>query len=588
MKLLICDSDQVYLESKSTHAFLFRGYILEKWSLNNSPDEFNMSLNGIEYAAADAMHVELSKMLDYLDQYSLAHNKFVATRKNKRDIHFSLLYNSYWQLVIKKHVLRLVIEKLLTIFSNNVKEIEISLSEDYRLAEIDFRQYFKGIKLRMHFRADAGIRFKRIKPIVKNLGYFVYRFYKKVTGYGINKHPGKKNILLFIYDVPSLHIVLQRFYELVKLSNKVHLHLVTITSGIPEKKAIDPKNLQGKNISVYDYKIFRNGNFQNHRDLYQLLEVVNSSYSLVKEKQFIENLEIQYSWIGNMVAQIKPDITLTLSLSESGRALSDVSRFFDIPSVNVDYGLFTDDPLFMQSNIEFTYRACISQANVDIWHHRKDPTLNYRIIGFCKLDAYKNFEINREAFFKRFGLNNTANTIFFASSWTAQNKSYELEKQKIVQELAELCNRNNWNLIVKKHPAEYDNICKLVLKEHNFPNQILFDHEEINLHELLSVSTVVTTQSSSLVIDAMYFDKPFCFFSYSLNQSVTDFYTSIKKDELIQTVNTIDEFELFAKQFSSDKNKNDWFEKLALSKAKYLYKTDGNASQRLLDLLIEC
>lgn len=585
MKLFISDTDTGYAENKSTYKFLFRGYIIEKWNLPNSPDNFNLALNSIEYSAADAMHLELNAALDKLENKKLSHNKFVATRKLKRDIHFSLLYNSYWQLVIKKHVLRLVLEKLIQLVPEKISEIELDLNEEFSLAEIDFHTFFEGINLKYHFRENKTSLLQQVKPILKNWAYYAYHTAKKLSGYGLTKHPNKKNILLLIYDVPSLHIVMERFYELVNESKNVHLTIVALSSGIAKNKAIDVQYLSGKNITVLDYTLFRKGNSQNHHDLYNLLESWHPAYKLIRKQKLIENLEDHYAWVGTAIEKLKPDVCFTLGVLEISRVISDVARYYKVPSVNVDYGLFTDDPLFMQSNIKFDIRACISEMNAGIWKNRKDPSTAHHLIGFCKLDSYRHVTIDREVLFHKLNFNSASKTIFFASSWAAANKSYNLEKQRIVSELAQLCHKNNWNLLIKKHPAETDSLINELIHTLNFKQQVVLEHSELKLEEAISLSNFVTTQSSSMVADTLYFEKPFCFLSSTANGNITDFYTTFKSDKLIETFSNSRDFEVFVQQLSSPNEFKNWLQNVNQVKEKYLYQTDGKASERLLHLL---
>ena len=104
MVFYITDKVSNFESNRSDYKFLFKGWMIEKWNLPFSTDAFNITLNSIEFTAADNMLKELSIAIDKLENETVEYNKFIATRKNKRDIHFSLLYKSFWNLVIKKEV----------------------------------------------------------------------------------------------------------------------------------------------------------------------------------------------------------------------------------------------------------------------------------------------------------------------------------------------------------------------------------------------------------------------------------------------------------------------------------------------------
>lgn len=384
-----------------------------------------------------------------------------------------------------------------------------------------------------------------------------------------------------------MHIVLERFYELVKKSKEVHLTLVVLSSGIAKNKAIDAQNFSSQNITVLDYTLFRNGNNQNHSDLYKQLESWHPAYAIIRKQKLIENLEDHYAWIGTAIEAVKPDVCFTVSLSETGRAISDAARYFSVPCVNVEYGINTDDPLYFNSNTNFTIRACIGEANQLIWKKRNDPSEQHYNIGFCKLDKLIDFKPNPADFFQRNKLDATRPSLFFASSWTSSNKSYDLEKQTLVDELSKLCHKRNWNLLIKKHPAETDSLVKDIIDRSNFANQLVFNHADITLHELVCYCTVATTQSSSMFAETLYFEKPFCFLNKSKEGGITELYTSINEDGLFETYRNMEDFERFVEQLMQPEELIKFKTKAQKLKEKYLYKVDGLSSERLLKLLIE-
>ena len=584
MELFITDNLKAFNDSTCKCKILYGGSMVVQWNLSSSIDEFNLGLSGIEYKAADAMHQELSECIANLDKYTLTHNKYLATRGTKSDIHFSLLYNSYWQLVIKKHVLRIVLEKLL-IIASPIKQINFQLDESYSLIAVDFNTYYPSQELNFNFSKNPVSWKKQLLVSVKNLGYTGYYTWKKITGYNLRNEAGKKQVLLVIYDVPSLHVVLEKFYTLINSQESLHLTILALTSGISLQKAIDAFKYSGKSISVIDYVQFRKGNFINHTDLYQALESLNVAYSIIRKQQLIENLETHYSWLGNAFEQLKPDVCFTLGVLEITRAISDVARYYKVPSINVDYGLFTDDSLFMASNIKFDIRACISKMNADIWKRHKDPSSQHQVIGFCKLDSYTTYTQTQADLLAKYGFNATATSIFFASSWASANKSYNLEKQKIVKELALLCSKNISNLIIKKHPAQLEDLVKQVIEELKFKNQKVFEHVEMPLNDAIFMSDVCTTQSSSMVADTLYFEKPFCFLSGSDEKAVTDLYSEFKKDGSIETFASMKDFETFVANITTEVYRKTWQNKILALKEKYLFKTDGKASERLRHLL---
>ena len=295
-----------------------------------------------------------------------------------------------------------------------------------------------------------------------------------------------------------------------------------------------------------------------------------------------ENLEIYYSYFDQIFKQLKPDVCVNDNTGEIGRALSDVSRFYKKPSVNVEYGLFSDDAIHMESNIEYSIRACLGQSSIDVWKKRNDPSLEHKAIGFLKLDNLDLSIFNKQYFFKKNNLSDNSKTIFFASTWGGTNELYNEEKKAIVLQIAETAKLKNLNFIIKKHPAETDNFLEETLANFPYENIKVFQHAELNLYEALRYSDYITTQFSSISVEALYCKKPTIFFNLSEENSFVDQLT-MKDEFFIFSVKNKEEFE--EKIDFIEKNSEKLREEIEKATEKYLYKTDGKSSERLLDLL---
>jgi CDP-glycerol glycerophosphotransferase (TagB/SpsB family) len=181
-------------------------------------------------------------------------------------------------------------------------------------------------------------------------------------------------------------------------------------------------------------------------------------------------------------------------------------------------------------------------------------------------------------------MNPQLKTIFFASTWGGTNGVYNDEKVQIVQHLLQICEANNYQLIIKKHPAETDNKLDELMKKHQYHSFKIFNHGELNLYQALAATDVLITQNSSISAEALYYHKPVMFVNLT--------------DQLIwpDLLPFIHEKFAFNVRSLTDLEKNIIFifdnldtiaNEVKQHADKYIYKPDGNASQRLLDLCLK-
>lgn len=584
MILFVTDNESIYNSSQQTNKLLFEPYHFLRCSFMQDSELqlFNLTLNAIEYKAAEYMLKTLYRDIIRFEKENFLVNKFLATRSKQSQLQ-TLLYINYWHLLTAKYGIELCVQKMLDYNREQLfSKIDFHLSAKYALLKVNESLLLdKELTVKIIDERSPG-RFNKL------LKQFYYRTYqacssvlKKVRTPSIST---QKHILVFLYDAPSIHIVLAEFLELVTLQKeKIFLSIIEVSNNVTNKIKASAKKYECENIAVYNFEEFRCGHSVIHTDIFSFLESQHKAYSVCRKHNYLDAIELRYAWVNNIFNRLMPDASLYLGVLEMGRAVSDVSRYHQKPSVNVDYGMFSNDPYFMESNIKFTYRACISKTSSEIWRERKDPTHYHEIIGFCKLDLAKKATPDKKHFFSEYKLNIKSKTVVFASTWTGNNKLYEYEKRMIVKNLSQICLKNNWNLIVKKHPSESDTIVDDVLK--NQPAQCVAN-TDINIYELLSYCDFLSTQSSSIVSEALYMDKPFCYISLSKEVNVNS-YSAMAHEELVQVFYDFETLENFLSTLFIKENYLNFVNAMQPLKEKYLFKTDGLASQRLLNLLLE-
>lgn len=578
MSIFITDNEKRYSQSNEEFKIrILNGIIQDQNFLSESVVlYFNSQQNAIENDASELMINELKYVANTCPEFKV--NSYLKTRA-KYDIAYSLLYPNFKFFVYRKYWLQLFIEKLFEYKLITIRnKLNLHLSDSFYL--IKENKYIKENCSEIefyHLPVTSSLNF------IKNLLYKVYNIFfspKKTEFSQLNNDV--ISIALIIYDTFNDIELFRSFLNYVKNNSKFSITIVQIGSGIPVHQRYSASEFDCSNIKTYKLEQFRDFVSFSNKDFYEKIEIYNQNYKIFSKQKINDNLEVYYSFVASALKKIKPNITIYDNTGDVGRMVSDVSRFLNIPSLNVEYGLFSDDAIHMESNIQFDYKACLGQASVDLWKKRNDPTKKHVPIGFLKLDNIDVSSFDKNSFFIKNNLNPEAKTLFFASTWAGTNALYNIEKQEIVKQLTNLCFAKKWNLIIKKHPAENDNSIELALKKSKHQNLLICNHSQINLYEALFYCDIVTTQSSSVSVEALSLSKPVIFFNLSDGASLADL-SVMKNEPFVLLVNSISSFEKNAEILLSNIDQINYDS----AKKKYLYETDAKSCIRLTELIKE-
>lgn len=563
MTVLLTDSEEVY-NSHSSDKILTDGFVILESSFFSESErvKFNARLNGMENEAS-------RKMIEELESVSRSFPPFqthasVESRGNNYDKAYSLLYPNFKDFVTKKYLIELLVEKL---------EQHLGKAVDYIFNFSDAHQslaHSELLKDRSVFTFRKTITAKNRRP-VKNL------FYRWSKWKRNKKHqtPAKHRIALFLFDTPNDIDLFRTFFDKVKDDRTVQLYIIQIESGISADKAVSAKPFECENIRVFKLQDFRSPLIGGLNDFNRKLDKHYPEYRHFIGSAHQLSFETYSAFIQAALLELKPMVTLYDNTGETGRHLSDVARALNIPSANVEYGLFSNDFIHMTSNIRYDVRYCLGEASISTWKEKKDPTPEHIPIGFLKLDHSEQVANGSDRFEWLGG--KFEKIIFFASTWSGTSTLYNLEKTLIVNELAELCSANNWALVIKKHPAETDTLLDN-LESVKQQNVFLYHHHEAPLFHLLEKCDVVCTQNSSITAEGLVHGKPTIFYNKSEQPGLAEL-IPMSEEPFVFFANNAEQFADIIKtqipSLSPDVYQN------ALSK--YLYKTDQNASFRLLE-----
>ncbi|MBI2269181.1 MAG: hypothetical protein HYU69_02370 [Bacteroidetes bacterium] len=546
----------------------------------------NSLMNGAEFIAERIAIRYLNRIIYLLNKNKFSFNSYLSINNPEYNLYASCNYflRENFKDSIKIILLLKKISLKLKSGKNNNIIYNLHLSDE----NIQLFTFLKSnrIKVNLVYTIDYYYNYKTyigfINKSFKNIAYqlkYMTRSWKRKTG------SQRKHILLILNDLDHHQHVLKNFIHLLSITKEFEISLVITSSGInPDYKNYSPP-YTFDDMHFYMFSAFCKGTFTNRHKIYKSASIIGLNRKNLIITDPLYDFNLIYEWMGNVFKALKPDICLNIGTHFYGRALSDVARYFKTPSISIDYGLFSFDPS-MDSKIKFDYRACLGQASIEVWKHCNDPSLHHVPIGFCKFDEINFSQFNKENFMTKHNLIHDK-TIFFAStSNTSKNDTYSEEKKTIITFLSNMCHKKRWNLIIKKHPLETDSIIEDALQKNNFPCQKSFSHHQISIYEAIYYSDVVANQMSSIVLECIYFRKPFCYITTSTNYNQTAF-SILKKEKIIETFSDFRKFEQFCESIMYGNDTATFTKKLELLSERYLYKTDGKASQRLLELVIK-
>jgi hypothetical protein len=496
-------------------------------------------------------------------------NKFISGLLPTIKIH-SLLFNFHKHFVVNKFLFQLVLDRFFKRFSIPNLPLLLYLSDDYYLIRelpytITSAEFYDTFK-------QAYLRFW-----IRQVYYFFHRLVHKTPAIG------KTQIAIVLYDIHNEFDLFKRFMELVQKQNKVDVTIVVVGSGNSPDKTVDTAMYTGGKVKAIHMYQHKKNLATDYSSFYALCQKINPLYSIYKKSRLCEWEDIQYGFVDNVLAKLSPDVCLYVNIQEFGRVVANVCAHHDIPSICVEYA-FAFDTYTMEKRIRFDARACMSEVTAQNWIKHKDPTPRHEVIGFCKIDDWSEKLALREKSVDQRPFDNDKKTILFVSTWAPNPNSPLLtEKATIVEKLSEVCHRNGWNLLVKKHPSEFDTLVSDVFNQNRYADQRIVEHKEMALFDCVYYADFVCTQNSSAFVETLYLNKPFSYITANGSNLWADL-SYFSREKAVGTFGSVEEYEQYLLANSSEETYGQLLKEFMKLQEKYLYKTDGSASERLLSL----
>ena len=578
MNIFITDSAEQYSAAASSGKLLLEGSVIR--SADFLSDEELLALNTLnnssEVTAGEQYIAVLESLISGLDLNGIPPIPFQEYKARYEQV-YSLLFYRLSQFGKPRFQLEIWINYLKEFYPQRDLYLEFNLDHAYSWFKAATRE---TERLTITIRPKAHSIIKSATSSARNLLQSPFRILSRQPAI----HTGKKKVMLVTYNIAH-HIAIFKNYVRHTLANTDYeIHVVVISN-----EANSTENLsavifgESDRIFVHDFARFRTTNFRTSlKSVKQICRQLPELSFLDGDEYFINTCR-NYSWMQTAIEQINPAIAMLVNIHETGRMLSDIANVSGIPTVQVDYGLFSDHDL-MNSRISFSARAVVSEAVKEVWERRGDTSGERVPIGFCKLDDSTpagDLLTGKSDFYLQNGLDPELPTVFFASSWSLPGEAYDNEKKAIVKAFSAICVRNDYNLIVKKHPLETDNLLEELVKDRR--NQRVFTHSGITLEKAVVYSDIVTTQGSSIVLEALYYGKMPVFIGSG--ESKQFILAGMTKRDAVVYFNDFGKFEKYVQQQLNDPGERAVSEDLVREKtAHILLKTDGKAFLRLYDL----
>ena len=197
----------------------------------------------------------------------------------------------------------------------------------------------------------------------------------------------------------------------------------------------------------------------------------------------------------------KPDLVLSnQAWWNIENKIGEEAKCLNIPHITIEHGA----PFFYQGGKQY-YRRNIGAANIKLlWgRYNFDMMKKYgcqdkklKVTGFPRFDNLLKIK----------PISNSTPRILFLSTWKIPGQI-----QKIWDETIKQVEENGYNLAIKHHPQE--NQRGYLINRKNIPSWVEIIENE-NLYEEISKSDLIISTPTSVLIAALYFQKPiYCYYS---------------------------------------------------------------------------
>lgn len=359
---------------------------------------------------------------------------------------------------------------------------------------------------------------------------------------------------------------------------------------------------KGRKAKKYFSSLWRD--LKNDENFRKLLEYKNVNFDLLKDRfshyfTTVFGIMVEYIEIAKrMIEEEKPD--LILLLNEYGRferALVIAGKLKGVPVLAVQHGLiypthegymYAHNKISPEGSIKSTY-CPIPDITAVYGPYHKDiltkvseyPENSVVVTGQPRYDilCFADKVYSKENFFKKYKIPLDQKIVLWATAFTGISDSENIKHLKTVFETMQIV--KDATLIIKPHPGEVERYIKMITDYLNkYKIDAIMTPKNSDIYEQLFVCDLMMTSSSTTAMEAIALNKPVIVLNLSGNPDVIDYVGQGI------AIGVYDEKDL--KPAIENLLKDDT--ELANNRERYietyLYKIDGKASERVVNLIV--
>lgn len=471
------------------------------------------------------------------------------------------------------------------IYHSELPEL-IYLPENLKLNEPNFICYetlplamqFLANKMNVKVKIEKGK--KRISINFKSkINYFVLKYTFKFINIYQNflfLLQNKKNMILF-FGVYSYENITKKLWDEGYKTTKIYP--ISVKNRFTKQKAKEIEELYKK--------------LENNEYLDINLEYKNVNLSFILSPRFKQVFKSKSSQLIELIGYIEqviykssPSALITMEdVTPIKRTISKLFKIHNIPSIVIQHGITSNDMggfvlMPLESNIQ-----AIWGDNSYNWHSERGNKLQ-KITGNPSFDMIYKFKFDKKKIYSKLRLNPTEKIILITTGRFAgveAKYTIEAEERNIRSTFKALKELENYQIIVKLHPA-YQEIYNAMILNLAYEEHIDIKIFKDSLWDLLAISDILITFTSTTGLEAMLFNKPVLIIDLEYKEDMVGYGSSGAANIIYNEKDIIPSLEnvLYNKKAA---------EKFANAREKFIYDSayllDGKSSERVANLIID-
>lgn len=444
-----------------------------------------------------------------------------------------------------------------------------------------------------YLASTKNIQIKRTKDqffIIPNFQYsFKLKLKNLISRSAINAvNLYRQHIFLQYHKNKSKIIFCLEVYSYNRISKKLNGNGYLSVKIYPVRTKNEVSKAKNKEI----INLFEKQKETKYSDLQLEFEGIKTSFLLdhrfeqIFTSNFIQLIEY-IEWAEELIQKFPVDILVSMEdVTPVKRSICRLFEIHNVPSMIIQHGMVSKDMSgFGVMPIEARKQAVWGKASLD-WHLERGNGLQ-EITGNPSFDQILEFKKDFDGIkiCQKLGLDVNKNTILITTGRFAGIESkytIELEEKFIRGVFKSLKSFKSEQIIIKLHPA-YQNKYKEIILDIAEEENISITIATNNLWDLLMISDVLITSTSTTGLEAMLFEKPVIIFDSEFQEDSVGYVSSgaaigvSSQEGLITAINNCLHNENSLKNFRD-------------ARKKFIYENnylqDGKASERLVNLIL--